>query len=146
MAELGTELEAAIRKRLKDRVELTALLGEGATIDWDVRPSAAAYSIVLGRIAGPIAVHFKGNQGLQETRVQVDVWGKDGTKVKKIAHLARTTLEPPAIVAATGPNMGAGVRFERGFADQPDPATEETPTGLVHRSRFDIMIWWALIE
>ncbi len=139
----GVELEIATRKRLLDAPGMAALVAQ--RIDWGVRPGAARPAITLTRIAGEIGRHFKG-ESLQETRVQVDVWANDYVTAAKIAHLVKVTLEPAITLPAIPPNMGSGVRFERGFADQPDPATEDTPTGIVHRARMDVRLWWALTE
>jgi hypothetical protein len=138
----GMEMEVAVRARLKASAALTAMIGQ--RVDWGLRAGPVLPAITLTRIPGPKDTHYKGDQGLQETRVQVDAWAPDYATAMKVAHMARMVLEPPEVVAAIPPNMEAGVRFERSFAEQPDPATESTATGVVHRARFDIAIWWAL--
>lgn len=138
----GAELEIAIRARLKASAALVALVG--TRMDWGLRPGPNLPAITLTRIPGPTDVHFKGDQGLQETRVQVDVWAPDYITASRVGHLVKAALEPAGEVAKIAPNMDSGVRFERSFADQPDPAIEDTPAGPVHRVRLDVRTWWAL--
>jgi hypothetical protein len=145
--ELGNELEMAVRARLLAAPAIQAVAN--LRVDWGFRPAPPLPALVLEVVTDIRPHHFQDRQGLRETRVQVDAWGKTRTEAKRLALLTINALEPSAQVDIQGspghiPGMATGVRFERSFADGPEPSTESTETGVIHRARFDIMIWWAL--
>jgi hypothetical protein len=150
--ELGGELEIATRKRLLDLDPLTDQVEE--RVDWGFRPEPPLPAVVLEIVSDPRPAHFKGDQGLRVTRVQVDVWAATRMAAKRIAQLVINELKPPAVVLIPEGSpgwvagMAGGVRFERAFCDGPELTRETgaTPNTIVHRARFDLLIWWALTE
>src|SRR5690349_16150081 len=94
--ELGGELEIATRSRLQAIAALTALVG--SRIDWGFRPEPPTPALVLEIVSDPRPAHFKGDQGLRQTRVQVDAWADTRMKAKRVAELAIRGLRDPAII------------------------------------------------
>jgi hypothetical protein len=151
--ELGGELEIATRLRLQAIPALVALVGP--RIDWGFRPEPEVPALVLEIVSDPRPDHFKGAQGLRQTRVQVDAWAADRLTAKRVAQLAMNGLRPAAVIdlPAEGEpgwieGLAPGVRFERSTAEGPELGTfpGATPNSIVHRARFDLLTWWALTE
>ena len=147
--EIGTELEIATRLRLRAAPWLVEQLG--ARFDWGFRAKPPLPALVLETISDPRPHHFKGPQGLRETRVQGDAWAASRTEAKRIAMAVINAMQGRAeIVIREEPGwereMADAVRFEGAFADGPELSTETQTEGVVHRARFDLNIWWALSE
>lgn len=127
------DFDSALRARLLLDSAVGWIVGE--RVHWVLRPQGGPLpAIVLQTISDPRPQHLKGFQQLRETRVQVNCDATSHAATKQLAEVAICALVPEGEVF--------GVRFDRAFVEQFDDEAEETPTGFIHRSRFDLRCWW----
>lgn len=136
---MAADWTVALRRRLQDAPGVQAAVG--ANIYWAARPQGRQVpDIILTAIPGFPGATFSGDQELVESRVQFDCWARDRKTARAAALAAIAAVTPPAVV-----DLGADgqVRFDRSFCEEPSDGPEATETGLLHRARFDAMVWHA---
>ena len=128
--------EAAVAKRLLDDAAVKALVQ--SRVDWMRRPGRQLPACTMQIVSDARPQHYKGFQGVRQTRVQVDCWS---------ATFADAIALRDAVIAALVPGATvAGVRFDRaavasvrpGF-DGDGTASEGQPHGELYREIIDFI-------
>lgn len=128
-------MEAALRARALAHAPLTGLVGD--RVGWEARPQLEGLpAVTLQTVGGRIAQNYKGNQALQATRVQADVWASSYGEKKAVAAALLAALVPPG--------EQDGVRFGRGFVERDEDLTagDSAAARAVRRRSIDLIIWW----
>jgi hypothetical protein len=110
-------MRAALRAKLLAHAPLAALV---SVVAWDERPQQQKLpALVLTLVSPGRDYDHEGHDGLDEMRVQIDVWGAEPMAVAAIAAAIPAAIEPEAVHAGwvIGPaflEADAGDRDELG--------------------------------
>lgn len=122
--------QGALRARLATAAPVVALVAQ--RIYWVDRPQLSALpAITLQTISELRDHHFSGLDGLDMSRVQIDVWSLTyvGAQQIKEAVLAVLLLE----------NTSNGIYFARSFIDTIRDLGERVETQFIHRASIDLI-------
>lgn len=123
--------EEAFLARLKADAEIARLTG--GRIYWVDRPQDKPLpAVVLTLIGGAKAMTMAGAQGLQRTRVQVDVLAS--------SYAVASAIEQAVTTAAEGRAQHSGFQFLQAQVFGPFDRGERTSSGFVHRKQVDLDI------
>jgi hypothetical protein len=117
------DMEGALRARA-----LAGATGAvvGSRVYWDERPQGGVLPDVTMWIVSDIrAQHMKGFQGLQPTRVQVDV--------RAASFAQKKALKEAVIADLTPAHTGNGIRFDRATGVLARTLNERTGTQFIYR-------------
>jgi hypothetical protein len=136
---------AALVARLDARASLTDLLGSEG-VDWGIVPQETVRpSVVLNVISDPRGDHYRGEQGMRQTRVQADCYSETSAdEAYRIADEVIAAVRPdPGQDGAddTGAWSQDGVRFDRPQIEGPVDSGEQLDTLYVHGARVDLLLW-----
>lgn len=118
----------------------TRLLGATAAaqrVSWVSRPQGKALpALTLTMVSPGRGYSHAGADALQESRVQVDCWGRTHLEASQLAGDVLAALEPAASIG--------GTEFGQSFLDgDRDMPPEDVPGGTTtFRRTLDFMIWW----
>lgn len=104
------------------------------SVAWGVRPQRSNMpGISLSMISEITQRDFAGYDGGSMDRVQVDAWGD--------SYLSARTITRALVVALDSYHGVRGlVTFTGIFVDGGDSGYEDTPQGVIHRSRIDLLV------
>lgn len=132
-----TDFRRAFVKRLLDAAPLAALVDDRVEFvrrnEGDPLPA-----LVVNVISDVRPLHYKGEQGLRESRIQVDVFAETLGEALSIADLAIAAVADPTTVQDPG---GPDVRFERATIEGPETSGSQEASLYVNRARFDALVW-----
>lgn len=122
--------QAALRARLVAAAPVTALVGQ--RIYWVDRPQGTALpAITLQTINDARDQHLKGFEGMQQARVQIDVWAASYASARDITEAV--------IAALIAPDENNGIQFTRAMIDGLRDLSERLETQLIYRSSVDFI-------
>lgn len=123
--------QGALRARLVNNGPVAALVAQ--RIYWVDRPQGQPLpAITLQTISEQREQHFAGFDGMDVSRVQIDVWGTSYGEVQAIKEAA--------LAAVIGSNTSNGVHFERAFVDSIRDLGERVETQFIHRASIDLIV------
>lgn len=127
--------QGALRARLIAAAPVAGLVtgADGKPrIYWVDRPQTSALpAITLQTISEDRPQHYQGFDGLDESRVQIDVWGNSYGEVQQVKEAVIAALAPP--------NTANGIRFDRSFIDTIRDLGERVETQFIHRASIDLI-------
>lgn len=128
-------MDEALRAKLLANGPLATLVSK---IAWDERPEAEAFvagkgMIVLTLVTPGRDYTHEGWDGLNESRVQADIWARSPDVAAQIARAMPAAIEPETAIA--------GWLIGPAFLEADDTSREELGGASIFRRRQDWMIW-----